>query len=214
MVIHVKGVHFNRFNSRWLYDNIARLLFEMMGGDAMSDPHMDPDFHAELLSQGAFVASNATIRGQVRIAEGSSVWFGAVIRGDTECVEIGQRSNIQDLAVLHADPGFPCRIGDDVTIGHAAVVHGASVGDGAMIGIRAVVLNGAVIGPGAIIGAGAVVTEGCEIPAGHLAVGVPAKVIRVLTPSDNDRTRHAAGHYVCAAAAYRETASGKGVRHP
>jgi carbonic anhydrase/acetyltransferase-like protein (isoleucine patch superfamily) len=169
----------------------------------MTDSRIDNHFHPELLSDDSFVAANATIRGQVRIGRDSSVWFGAVIRGDTEVVEIGERSNIQDLAVLHADPGFPCRIGNDVTVGHAAIVHGAVVGSGAMIGIRAVVLNGARVGAGAIIGAGAVVTEGCEIPEGHLAVGVPAKVIRKLTASDIERTRRAAQHYVDAAAAYR-----------
>ena len=119
---------------------------------------------------------------------GSVRSFAATPRGSKSA----SRSNIQDLAVLHADPGHPCRIGQDVTIGHAAVVHGATVGDGAMIGIRAVVLNGANVGAGAIIGAGAVVTEGCEIPARHLAVGVPAKVIRELTDEDVERTQHAA----------------------
>jgi carbonic anhydrase/acetyltransferase-like protein (isoleucine patch superfamily) len=169
----------------------------------MTNSQIDADFHAELLAEDVYVAPGAIIRGNVRIDDGSSVWFGAVIRGDTASVEIGERSNVQDLAVLHADPGFPLRIGRDVTIGHAAVVHGATVGDGAMIGIRAVVLNGAIVGANAIVGAGAVVTEGCEIPAGHLAVGVPAKVIRELTASDVERTKHAAGHYVRAADAYR-----------
>jgi carbonic anhydrase/acetyltransferase-like protein (isoleucine patch superfamily) len=170
----------------------------------MTDRNVDACFYPELIDEDAFVAGNATIRGQVRIARGSSVWFGTVIRGDTESVEIGERSNIQDLAVLHADPGLPCRIGAEVTVGHAAVVHGATVGDGAMIGIRAVVLNGATVGAGAIVGAGAVVTEGCEIPDGHLAVGVPAKVIRQLSDQDLERTKRTAGHYVQAAAKYRE----------
>ncbi len=171
----------------------------------MTDSPMDTRFHPELLGDEVYVAADATIRGQVHLGRDSSVWFGAVIRGDTEVVEIGERSNIQDLAVLHADPGFPCKIGNDVTIGHAAVVHGAIVKNGAMIGIRAVVLNGATVGAGAIVGAGAVVPEGVEIPEGHLAVGVPAKVIRELTPADIERTRRAAHHYVRAAAEYRET---------
>lgn len=175
----------------------------------MTDRKVDSGFHLELIDQDAFVAGGATIRGNVRIASGSSVWFGTVIRGDTECVEIGQRSNIQDLCVLHADPGFPCRIGDDVTVGHAAVVHGATVGHGAMIGIRAVVLNGATIGAGAIVGAGAVVTEQAEIPDGHLAVGVPAKVIRELSDSEIERTKRTAAHYVQAAAKYREEGDGR-----
>ena len=127
-----------------------------------------------------------------------------MIRGDTERVEIGRRSNIQDLAVLHADPGFPCCVGDGVTIGHAAVVHGATIEEGAMVGIRAVVLNGATVGAGALIGAGAVVTEGTQIPAGSLAVGVPAKVIRELNEADRQRLQQAADHYVKAAKAYRQ----------
>ena len=174
----------------------------------MTDPDVDADFHPELIDDDVFIALGATIRGQVKIAAGGSVWFGAVIRGDTERVDIGARSNVQDLAVLHADPGHPCQIGTDVTIGHAAVVHGASVGDGAMIGIRAVVLNGATVGAGAIIGAGAVVTEGCEIPARTLSVGVPAKVIRELTDKDVARTVHAAAHYVRAAAEFRKQSAG------
>ena len=152
-----------------------------------------------------FIAGNATVRGSVTIGERSSIWFGAVVRGDTEVVEIGCRTNVQDLAVLHADPGYPCQLGDDVTVGHSAVVHGAIVESGALIGIRAVVLNGAKIGTGAIVGAGAVVTEGMEVPAGHLAVGVPAKVIRELTSEDSERLTRTAGHYVFAAQAYRES---------
>ncbi len=96
---------------------------------------IDPKFHPERIDDSAFVASTATIRGDVRIGADSSIWFGAVIRGDTARVEIGLRTNIQDLAVIHCDPGYDCRIGDDVTVGHGAVVHGATVGNGAMIGI-------------------------------------------------------------------------------
>ena len=165
---------------------------------------MNVDFHPELIDETAMIAATAIIRGDVSVGSESSVSFGAVIRGDTEKVSIGCRSNVQDLCVLHADPGKPCQIGDDVTIGHAAVVHGATVGDGAMIGIRAVVLNGANIGDGAIVGAGAVVTEGQEIPSGSLAVGVPAKVIRQLAESDVHRLRHAAAHYVKAAREYKQ----------
>lgn len=171
----------------------------------MSDRPIDASFHAELIEEDVFIAANATVIGQVKIGSCSSVWFGTVIRGDTTEVEIGERTNVQDLSLLHADPGFPCRIGNDVTIGHAAVVHGATVEDGAMIGIRAVVLNGARIGAGAIVGAGAVVTEGAVVPPGHLAVGVPAKVIRELSAENIERARHAAAHYVQAAAAYKST---------
>ncbi|MGB1816445.1 MAG: gamma carbonic anhydrase family protein [Rubripirellula sp.] len=175
----------------------------------MSGRNMKTEFQSDLIADGVFIAANATVRGSVTIGDRSSVWFGAVIRGDTESVEIGCRSNVQDLAVLHADPGYPCQLGDDVTVGHSAVVHGAIVESGALIGIRAVVLNGAKIGVGAIVGAGAVVPEGVEIPAGHLAVGVPAKVIRELTPKDAERLARTAGHYVIAAQAYGEPAEGQ-----
>jgi len=171
----------------------------------MSARKIDPGLHPELLAEDVFIASSATLRGRVSMGPQSSVWFGAVVRGDTELVTIGSRSNVQDLSVLHADPGYPCLIGDDVTIGHSAVVHGAIVQDGALIGIRAVVLNGATVGAGAIVGAGAVVTEGMMIPAGHLAVGVPAKVVRELTAEDIARLKQTAEHYVLAAVAYQES---------
>lgn len=170
----------------------------------MAERSIDPSPHPELIGDGVFVAPNATVLGRVRLGNDSSVWFGAVVRGDTEVVEIGDRSNIQDLSVLHADPGYPCRIGNGVTVGHAAIVHGATVHDGALIGIRAVVLNGAVIGSGAIVGAGSVVPEGREIPPGHLAVGVPARVIRELSDDDRRRIEETAAHYVQAAKAYRQ----------
>ena len=164
---------------------------------------IDSKRHHDLVDETAYVADNATIVGNVRIGPEASVWFGAVIRGDTEKVQIGDRSNVQDLCVLHADPGFPCHVGRDVTIGHAAVVHGATIEDGAMIGIRAVVLNGAVVSKGALVGAGAVVTEGTVIPPGHLAVGVPAKVVKELSPEQISRVMHAATHYVEAAKEHR-----------
>ena len=175
----------------------------------MSDA-IDPAKHPELIDATAYVAPTAVVRGVVRIAREASIWFGAVVRGDTAPIEIGQRTNVQDLAVLHADPDMPCRLGDDVTIGHAAVVHGATVESGVMIGIRAVVLNGAHIGRGSIIGAGAVVTEGTTIPPGSLAVGVPARVIRPVAERDQERIRHAAQHYVAAASRYREVDEGAG----
>lgn len=158
----------------------------------------------DLVDDSAWIADSATVRGDVRIGKEASVWFGAVIRGDVEPITIGDRSNVQDNCVLHADPGFPCTIGRNVTIGHAAVVHGAEVGDGALIGIRAVVLNGAKIGSGAIVGAGAVVTEGMEVPPGHLAVGIPAKVIRELTPENIEMAQRGAGRYVSASRRYME----------
>lgn len=126
----------------------------------------------------AFLADNATLIGDVTVGEDSSVWFGAVIRGDNEPIVIGRRTSIQDNATLHCDPGHALTIGDDVTVGHNAVVHGCTVKDGALIGMGAVVLDDAVIGEYAVVGAGAVVTAGTVVPPYSLAVGAPAKVVR------------------------------------
>ena len=157
----------------------------------------------EFINESAYLAGTATVLGEVHIGAESSVWFGAVIRGDSEQIKIGDRSNIQDLCVIHADPGFPTKIGDDVTIGHGAIVHGATIENGAMVGIKAVVLNGARVEAGALVGAGAIVTEGTLVPAGHLAVGVPAKIVAELKTDQIDRMKHAANHYVAAAREYK-----------
>jgi len=133
----------------------------------------------------AFIAPNALVVGLAEIYENVSIWFGAVVRSDTEKVLIGAGSNVQDGAILHADPGEPCILGQNVTVGHRAVVHGALVEDGALIGIGAVVLNGAKVGRGAMVGAGAVVPPGMEIPAGMLAIGIPARVRGPVDPTQN-----------------------------
>ena len=160
-------------------------------------------FQPQLVAASVWIAPNATVIGDVELADGCSVWFGAVVRGDTEWIRIGQRSNVQDLVCIHADPGVPCTIGEDTTIGHAAVVHGATVGNNVLIGIRSVVLNGAVIGDHSLIAAGAVVLEGQQIPSRSLAAGIPARIIRQLTDADIARIQHAAQHYTQAAAAFR-----------
>jgi len=133
----------------------------------------------------AFIAESAVVVGAVVIEENASVWFQAVVRGDLEQVVVGPGSNVQDGAVLHADPGFPCLLGRGVTVGHRAVVHGAVVEEGALIGIGAVVLNGARIGKNAVVGAGAVVPPETEIPEGMLALGVPARPVRPTEPPTN-----------------------------
>ncbi len=143
-----------------------------------------------------FIAPNASVMGDVTFGKGVSVWYGAVIRADVEKIIIGDNTNIQDTAVLHADPGDPTIIGDCVTVGHGAIVHGAVVGDGSLIGMRATVLNKAKIGKGCIIGAHALVTEKMEIPDYSLAVGAPAKVIRQLTPEQAEKMKLGAQHYV------------------
>lgn len=161
-------------------------------------------FQPEGVHENAFIAPGAVVLGAVTIGAESSVWFNAVVRGDTEAVQIGPRTNIQDLCVLHADPGFPCILGEGVTLGHSAIVHGATVGDNVVIGMRAVVMNGAKVGANSIIGVGAVVTAGAEIPPGSLVLGLPAKVRRRLSDDEIARNRMTAEHYVEAAREYKQ----------
>jgi len=142
------------------------------------------------------VADSAEVIGRVSLGEGASVWYGAVLRGDNEWITIGARSNVQEGAVLHTDMGSPLSLGDEVTVGHQAMLHGCTVGDGSLIGIQAVVLNGAKIGRNCLVGAGAVVTEGKEFPDNSLILGSPAKAVRELTPEQLARIRLGALHYV------------------
>ncbi len=151
---------------------------------------------APRLAPGAWVADSAQVIGRVALADDAGVWFGAVLRGDNEWIEIGARSNVQEGSVLHTDMGFPMHIGTDVTIGHQAMLHGCTVGEGSLIGIQAVVLNGAKIGRHCLVGAGSVVTEGKEFPDGSLILGSPAKVVRALSDEQVARLRHSAAQYV------------------
>ena len=148
------------------------------------------------IDAAAFVAPSADIVGRVRVAAHASVWFGAVLRGDTEALSVGEGSNVQDGAVLHADPGFPCTLEARVTVGHRAIVHGATCQEGSLVGMGAILLNGSRLGRGAVLGAGALLTEGREVPDGMLAVGIPARVVGPAAASDN------AAHYVENAARY------------
>lgn len=143
----------------------------------------------------AWVADTAHVIGRVRLDAFASVWFGATLRGDNELVWLGAHSNAQENVVMHTDPGCPLTIGQYVTIGHQAMLHGCSVGDGTLIGIQAVVLNGAKIGRGCIIGAGALITEGKEIPDFSLVMGSPGKVVRQVTQEDAARLRVNATNY-------------------
>ncbi|MEU2337391.1 gamma carbonic anhydrase family protein [Streptomyces sp. NPDC006654] len=131
-----------------------------------------------------FVAPTASVIGDVTLKAGASVWYGAVIRGDVEKITVGAQANVQDNATLHADPGFPVRVGERVSIGHNAVVHGATVEDDCLIGMGATVLNGAVIGAGSLVAAQALVPQGMVVPAGSLVAGVPAKVRRELSEEE------------------------------
>jgi len=161
----------------------------------------------ELIDASAYIAPGAVVLGDVTIGAGSSIWFGAVIRGDSAPIRIGSDTNVQDGSILHADPDFPCTIGDRVTLGHGAIVHGATVEDDCLIGMRAVVMNGAKIGRGSVVAVGSLVTEGTEVPPGTVVMGQPARVKRQVTDLDAERIRHAAEHYVAAARVYRENQS-------
>jgi carbonic anhydrase/acetyltransferase-like protein (isoleucine patch superfamily) len=148
------------------------------------------------IEASAWVADSAQVMGNVELGANSSVWFGAILRGDTEVIKIGRNSNIQDASVLHADFGKPLTVGDDVTVGHQVMLHGCTIGDGALIGIGAVILNGAKIGKGCIVGAGALVTEGKEFPDGSMVLGSPAKVVRELSVDQQAALKMSALHYV------------------
>jgi carbonic anhydrase/acetyltransferase-like protein (isoleucine patch superfamily) len=154
-------------------------------------------------TSNVWIAPNAAVIGKVSLANNASVWFGAVLRGDNEPISIGARANIQDLCVLHTDPGYPLTIGEDCSIGHQAMLHGCKVGAGSMIGIGAIVLNGATIGKGCLIGAGAVVTEGAQIPDNSLVVGMPGKVKRPVTPEQAKFIIDNAADYARRAQRYR-----------
>jgi carbonic anhydrase/acetyltransferase-like protein (isoleucine patch superfamily) len=157
-----------------------------------------------LEGDGHFIAPNAAVIGRVTLQARTSVWFSCVLRGDTDPIEVGEGSNIQDGTVIHADPGFPTTIGRNVTVGHKAMLHGCSIGDGSLIGIGAIVLNGAKIGRGCLIGANALVTEGTEIPDGSLVLGSPAKVRKTLSEEQQRGLAHNADHYIANAARYAD----------
>ena len=160
------------------------------------------DTQPTLVGDGHFVAPNAAVIGRVTMHANSSVWFSCVLRGDVEDIEIGEGTNIQDGTVIHADPGFPARIGNNVTVGHNAMIHGCSIGDNTLIGINAVVLNGAKIGRGCLIGANALVTEGMEVPDGSMVLGSPAKIRKTLSEDEQAMLGFNAEHYVNNAARF------------
>lgn len=149
-----------------------------------------------LEGDGQFIADNATIVGKVRLKSNASVWFNAVLRGDNEWIVVGANSNIQDAAVLHADPGIPLHIGDNVTAGHTAMLHGCTIGDNSLIGIGSIILNRAKVGRNCIVGANSLITEGKEFPDGALIVGSPAKVVRDLKDEEIKHNTWSANHYV------------------
>lgn len=157
------------------------------------------------IAGSAYIAPSAEIIGDVEVGERSSVWPHTTVRGDVRSIRIGADTNIQDNSVLHVESGqYSLVLGDRVTVGHAAVVHGCTVEDDCLIGIGSIVLNGAHIGRGSVVAAGTLVSERMEVPPGSVIMGVPGKVKRLATPADAERIRHAASHYVELAAAYKE----------
>jgi carbonic anhydrase/acetyltransferase-like protein (isoleucine patch superfamily) len=159
-------------------------------------PLYEIDGQRPAVPASAWVAPSADLIGAVKLGEDVSVWFGAVIRADNTDIAVGDRSNVQEGAMLHSDPGSPCNIGADCTVGHHAILHGCTVGDRALIGMGATVLNNAVIGDDCIVGAGALVTEGKTFPPGSLIVGSPARAIRQLDDATKAFLKASAAHYV------------------
>ncbi|HEY0851218.1 MAG TPA: gamma carbonic anhydrase family protein [Bradyrhizobium sp.] len=150
-----------------------------------------------------FIADTAVVIGKVRLLKSASVWFGAVLRGDNEWIEVGEGSNIQDNSTCHTDPGFPLLIGKNVTVGHNVILHGCTLEDDSLVGMGAIVMNGAKIGRGAVVGAGSVITEGKQFPEYSLVIGSPARVIRTLTPEQASAMGRAAKSYQVRGPQYR-----------
>jgi len=151
----------------------------------------------------AWIAPGAVVLGDVTLGKDVSLWYGTVVRGDTERIVIGDATNIQDLSMVHADPGVPCLIGQRVSVGHRVILHGCTVDDDCLIGMGAILLNGVKIGAGTIVGAGTVLTEGKEIPPGSLVVGVPGRVLRPVDDTARARMEQTWRHYVALSARHR-----------
>ena len=149
-----------------------------------------------ILAESAWVADSAHLIGRIELAAETSVWFGAVLRGDNEPLIVGRGSNVQENCVVHTDEGIPLLIGEGVTVGHQVMLHGCTVGDNSLIGIQSILLNGARIGKNSLVGAGSLVTEGKTFPDGVLIVGRPARVVRELTPEEIEGLRQSARHYI------------------
>ena len=151
----------------------------------------------KVVTEGEYwIADNAIVIGSVVLKNNASVWFNSVVRADNDIITIGENSQIQDGAVLHADPGFPLTLGTNVSVGHMAMLHGCTVGDGSLIGIKSVILNGAVVGKNCLVGANTLIAEGKKIPDGSLVLGSPGRVVRALSPEEIERINSTADHYV------------------
>ena len=159
---------------------------------------------APQIDSSAWIAPNATVIGEVRLAANTSIWWNCVLRGDNDPITIGANSNVQDGSILHTDEGIPLTIGSNVTVGHMVMLHGCAIGDGSLIGMGAIVLNSAVIGRNCLIGAGALIPEGKVIPDNSLVVGSPGRVVHELTEKHIARMAHSAEHYVNNALDYQQ----------
>jgi carbonic anhydrase/acetyltransferase-like protein (isoleucine patch superfamily) len=160
------------------------------------------DGHDPAIGPGAYIDHAAVVIGRVVLGADASVWPGAVLRGDSDVIRVGDATNIQDGAVIHVDAGVPCRVGARVTVGHRAVLHGCAIDDDVLIGMGAIVMNHATIGGGSIVGAGALVTEGTRIPPGSLVIGAPGRVVRPTSAAERDGIAASASHYVGMAARF------------
>ena len=167
----------------------------------------DVEYHSEKVHPSVWVAPGAVVVGDVTLEADVSVWFQSVLRGDTESLHVGARTNIQEGCVFHADPGYPLVVGKNVTVGHGAIIHGANVGDNSLIGIRSTLLNGVVIGEESMVGAGALCTPNKVFPPRSLILGVPAKVVRELTDEDLTMIRVSVDEYVEKAATFKSQAN-------
>lgn len=158
------------------------------------------------IASAAFVAPGAVLIGEVSVAEGASIWYNAVLRADIAPISVGRFSNVQDGCVVHVEEDIPTIIGDYVTVGHGAIIHGATIEDDVLIGMGAIVLSGAVVGRGSIVGAGALVTEKAQIPPGSLVLGIPGKIVRQLGPEVAERHREHAEGYAALAREFQDSA--------
>ena len=175
----------------------------MQDSDDHEPLHLDTAVHRENIHPTAFIAQGAVVVGDVTLGEDVGVWFNSTLRGDVEAIVIGPRTNIQEGCILHADPGYPTVIGSGVTVGHGVVVHGARIGDNCIVGIRAVLLNGVEVSENSLVGACALLTEGKKYPPNSLILGMPAKVVRELTPDEIEGNRGSAERYVQRARAFK-----------
>lgn len=206
---HLCGFLFGVWQAQDLQCTVAKLhpynsrFHDKTDGDSGPMAIYELDGVAPRMAASAWVADSAQVMGNVELGEDASVWFGTVVRGDTESITIGAGSNVQDASVLHADLGKPLVVGERVTVGHQVVLHGCTIGDESLIGIGAIVLNGAKIGKNCLVGAGALVTEGKEFPDGSMIIGSPAKAVRQLTPEQIEGLRQSAQHYIDNARRFR-----------